>query len=226
MIVLGIELSSYEGTLSLVSKHKILTETKITGVLEHDKYFIPFIEQMFKENNISLRQLNGIGVSTGPGSFTGIRLGIAAAKGLALRFDIPVLGIPTMDILMKGQEPVLKKRGTIFIPVIQAKRDTFFVSVYKQTKDNHFRCVRKPFLCSKDELIQLLTPQNVILGIGADGLKDSGIPDNQVTTVIPRAAHAALLAEERLESKRTLKKNIKPIYIWEFIPSLRKQFVI
>lgn len=223
MTVLGIELSSLQGSLSLVCGQKVLIEKKIRGVLEHDKNFIPLLDSVLKESGVAFSRLKGIGVSVGPGSFTGIRLGIAAAYGLAFKNNIPIVGIPTMEVLVKGEIAKIKEEKLILTPVIQAKRDKFFVGLYKKNKRNDLVNTQEPFLSSSNELLKNVTKTNFIFGIGVEVLKEK-LSRLKIKPVFPRAANTALLAESRLASRRYIKKNIKPIYIWEFVPSAKRQF--
>tara|TARA_B100000780_G_scaffold254539_1_gene202722 strand:+ start:1429 stop:2046 length:618 start_codon:yes stop_codon:yes gene_type:complete len=89
-----------------------------------------FIQEVLKESNISIKELSSIAVSKGPGSYTGLRIGIAAAKGLCYALDIPLISVSTLLVLAK--QLVVEKEDLI-IPVIDARRDEVYSGVYNSS---------------------------------------------------------------------------------------------
>jgi tRNA threonylcarbamoyladenosine biosynthesis protein TsaB len=72
---------------------------KVSEGLNHSQMLTVFIEELFKENKISPRQLDAVAVSKGPGSYTGLRIGVSVAKGLCYSLDIPLLALGTLDVM-------------------------------------------------------------------------------------------------------------------------------
>jgi len=223
-MILGIELSSSKGGLALVKKGKIIGEKSLKGSLQHDKHFTTVLKNLLSKHHLSTEDINAIGVSIGPGSFTGIRLGIAAAYGLALKNNTPLFGIPTMESLLFNESLNLspKNISKILTPTIQAKKDHFYTGFYKIGKNGNFRTLKKPFLITQKDFLNQITPDHYIFGIGIETLKDN-LNGIQCKKIFPKAASTALLAEKKLKEKNQRKK-IRPIYIWEFRPSPKKQF--
>ena len=113
----------FEG-LQLVSIREVHTEQ-----FSHSENLHVFIEQVLKESNLQPKAIKAIAISAGPGSYTGLRIGTATAKGLCYGWDIPLIALPTLRILA---EQVTYEFADIeyIIPMIDARRMEVFTSVY------------------------------------------------------------------------------------------------
>ena len=113
----------FEG-LQLVSIREVHTEQ-----FSHSENLHVFIEQVLKESNLQPKAIKAIAISAGPGSYTGLRIGVATAKGLCYGWDIPLIALPTLRILA---EQVTYEFTDIeyIIPMIDARRMEIFTSVY------------------------------------------------------------------------------------------------
>ena len=113
----------YEG-LQLVSIREVHTEQ-----FSHSENLHVFIEQVLKESNLQPKAIKAIAISAGPGSYTGLRIGVATAKGLCYGWDIPLIALPTLHILA---EQVTYEFTDIeyIIPMIDARRMEVFTAVY------------------------------------------------------------------------------------------------
>ena len=113
----------FEG-LQLVSIREVHTEQ-----FSHSENLHVFIEQVLKESNLQPKAIKAIAISAGPGSYTGLRIGVATAKGLCYGWDIPLIALPTLHILA---EQVTYEFTDIeyIIPMIDARRMEVFTAVY------------------------------------------------------------------------------------------------
>lgn len=113
----------FEG-LQLVSIREVHTEQ-----FSHSENLHVFIEQVLKESNLQPKAIKAIAISAGPGSYTGLRIGVATAKGLCYGWDIPLIALPTLRILV---EQVTYEFTDIeyIIPMIDARRMEVFTAVY------------------------------------------------------------------------------------------------
>ena len=113
----------FEG-LQLVSIREVHTEQ-----FSHSENLHVFIEQVLKESNLHPKPIKAIAISAGPGSYTGLRIGVATAKGLCYGWDIPLIALPTLRILA---EQVTYEFTDIeyIIPMIDARRMEVFTAVY------------------------------------------------------------------------------------------------
>ena len=113
----------FEG-LQLVSIREVHTEQ-----FSHSENLHVFIEQVLKENNLQPKAIKAIAISAGPGSYTGLRIGVATAKGLCYGWDIPLIALPTLRILAEQVSYEFTDIEYI-IPMIDARRMEVFTAVY------------------------------------------------------------------------------------------------
>ena len=113
----------FEG-LQLVSIREVHTEQ-----FSHSENLHVFIEQVLKESNLHPKAIKAIAISAGPGSYTGLRIGVATAKGLCYGWDIPLIALPTLRILAEQVSYEFTDIEYI-IPMIDARRMEVFTSVY------------------------------------------------------------------------------------------------
>ena len=113
----------FEG-LQLVSIREVHTEQ-----FSHSENLHVFIEQVLKESNLQPKAIKAIAISAGPGSYTGLRIGVATAKGLCYGWDIPLIALPTLRILAEQVSYEFTNIEYI-IPMIDARRMEVFTAVY------------------------------------------------------------------------------------------------
>lgn len=152
----------------------------------------------------------------GPGSFTGVRLGLAAVKGLSLCLKKPVIGISTLDILAKA----VNRAAEQIVPVIDAKRNLVYCSSFKN-KDGKLKRVRPYMLLSEAEFYKSARAGSVILGDALDLYKDRILKNIRGVEVLdrdywyPKAHNILGLALERIKDKKLDNPfDIKPIYLY------------
>ncbi|MEW6172670.1 MAG: tRNA (adenosine(37)-N6)-threonylcarbamoyltransferase complex dimerization subunit type 1 TsaB [Bacillota bacterium] len=127
--ILGIETATDVLSVGLVNDHKFLAEISVFGKKLHSVRLMPIIKDVLNDAGVTLKNLSGIAVSTGPGSFTGIRLGVATGRTLAQVLKLPAVGIPTTLALAT---PLLAS-GVAVCPVIVSRRDEVYAAVYQVT---------------------------------------------------------------------------------------------
>lgn len=94
---LGIETSSAVSSVAVMDDQRLIGELTVQAGLTHSEQLVPHIELLLKQSGVAKTALTGIAVSIGPGSFTGLRIGMGTAKALAYALNIPLLGVMTMD---------------------------------------------------------------------------------------------------------------------------------
>lgn len=99
MKILSIDTSTKTGSVAVLESEKVLVELSYTADSSHSKDLILVIDKALKKAKLELSEINGIAVSIGPGSFTGLRIGLATAKGLAFALNKPIVGISTLEAL-------------------------------------------------------------------------------------------------------------------------------
>lgn len=139
-LILNIESATEICSVSIAKEGQLIALKENTEGLQHAKLLTVFIEEIFKENNISMKELNAVAVSKGPGSYTGLRIGVSAAKGIAYAGNIPLIAISTLQAMAFGlaKENDFHK-DTWLCPMIDARRmevySAFFDLNNKQQKE-------------------------------------------------------------------------------------------
>ena len=122
-LILAIETALANGSLSILEDERELDSfsgSKATKALRLEN-LLEEIKNLFVKNNLQLKDIDSIAVSTGPGSFTGIRIGLAAAQALSLSLDCPIIGVSILEALAYSSE----NKGKI-ISVVPASREHIF----------------------------------------------------------------------------------------------------
>ncbi|GFP77314.1 tRNA (adenosine(37)-N6)-threonylcarbamoyltransferase complex dimerization subunit type 1 TsaB [Clostridium fungisolvens] len=148
MIVLSIDSSSSSATVALVSNSSVVSEINITDKKQHSEILMTMIDSALKLSNLSINDIDGYVVSKGPGSFTGLRIGMATIKGLSLGSKKPTLSISNLDGLAYN---VITHNG-IICPIMDALRGNVYTALYKNVSGNLERLTDYMIL-SIDELI-------------------------------------------------------------------------
>jgi len=150
--ILNIESSTTNCSISLALNGKVIgIKEKNDESYSHSTKLHSFIDEVLKEANISIKELSAIAVSKGPGSYTGLRIGVAAAKGLCFALDLPLISVSTLLILAKQ----IKVDGGFIIPVIDARRDEVYSAIF----DSSYDSVREvlPEIITKDSFNGLIS---------------------------------------------------------------------
>ncbi|MFP4198031.1 MAG: tRNA (adenosine(37)-N6)-threonylcarbamoyltransferase complex dimerization subunit type 1 TsaB [Halanaerobium sp.] len=219
MLILAIDTSTDILGLALIESGQLKGEYNLSLRRQHSEKLLPLIEQIFELLEIQAEDLDGITVAVGPGSFTGLRIGITTAKMLARIFSIPVKGVPTLEVMAAGVE------GEYLLPLLDARRERVYYSFYQQLKNQPFLkeinqaastgISNLPEILNnyqdqeikiigekKDEVFKVLTENNF-------SVKEAEAEFNQ-----PRAAVLARLGESYLSSgyKDDI-YQLKPVYL-------------
>jgi tRNA threonylcarbamoyladenosine biosynthesis protein TsaB len=203
MLILGIDTSTDNLGLALIENNQLKGEYNLSLKRKHSEKLLPLMEQMFDLLEIKPKDLDAVAVSIGPGSFTGLRIGITTAKLLARIFNIPVKGISTLEIMAAGVE------SEYLLPMLDARHGrvyySFYQSNYKQ-KDYLPKELLKAASAKVSELPNVLNnyKDNEINVIGekrdevCDILKENNfiVTQSAAEKNVPRAAILARLGRD------------------------------
>ena len=126
MKILGIESASMTASVALVAEGITMGEYTVDFKKTHSQTLLPMIHEMVRMLEFDLKDLDGIAVSGGPGSFTGLRIGSATAKGLGLALDKPLIHVPTLDAMAYG----LYGASSLLCPMMDARRNQVYTGLY------------------------------------------------------------------------------------------------
>lgn len=135
-LILNIETSTEVCSVNVAQDGKVLFERESLEGLNHSQMLTVFIEEILYKQGLSPAKLNAVAVSKGPGSYTGLRIGVSVAKGLCFSLNIPLLAIGTIDVMgryaSENQELYLGTRDEeiLFCPMIDARRMEVYTAVF------------------------------------------------------------------------------------------------
>ena len=159
MKILAIDTSGLVGTVAISDGDLLTAQFSIQYKTTHSEILMPMLDDMCKKINLDLKTIDAIAVAKGPGSFTGLRIGSATAKGLALALDKPIIPIPTVDGLAYN----LYGNEKIICPMMDARRNQVYTGIYtfvpSPTEENNseqgfdMRVIKKQYATSIEDII-------------------------------------------------------------------------
>ncbi|MBQ5869697.1 MAG: tRNA (adenosine(37)-N6)-threonylcarbamoyltransferase complex dimerization subunit type 1 TsaB [Lachnospiraceae bacterium] len=150
MRILAIESSSLVASVAIVEDGVTLAEYTANFKMTHSQTLLPMIDSMVSLFGIDLSTIDAIAVSGGPGSFTGLRIGSATAKGLGLALDKPLIHVPTLD----GTAYNLYGAKGLICPIMDARRNQVYTGIYRFEQE--FEVVMEQDAMDMGELIEKL----------------------------------------------------------------------
>jgi tRNA threonylcarbamoyladenosine biosynthesis protein TsaB len=191
----------------------VLEQVVLPPGREHLENLVPIISDLLSRLHIHIRQLDGLAVATGPGSFSGIRIGIACIKGIATVLKMPVVGVSSLEI----QAWQVLKEDQTGISLLDARRAETYVAGFHK-KNNLLEYIFEPALIDSSEVETLISEMPDIAAIvgepAAAGLISLLRKDLQHVIVNPSASACALIAFERLRRGQANRvHSLVPLYV-------------
>lgn len=216
--ILAIDTATMVSSVAVADEKRLLAELTVQTRLTHSETLLPHIGQVMEMAGTDKGELTGVAVSLGPGSFTGLRIGLAAAKAIAYGLNVPIFGIPTTEALA-WHYPL---PGAAVVPFIDAQKGNVYSAVY-QWQGNGFAETVPVQVYSLEEALDLCAAQPVhVLAVGDIAAKKlAGRRDLPVNVqvppqhmVMPRAANTAMAGLRRLAAGQADSvMNLEPVYI-------------
>ena len=132
MKILGIDSSGLVASAAIADEKNIIAEFTVNNKQTHSQTLLTMIEKVVDMSGIELEQIDAIAIAAGPGSFTGLRIGSATAKGIGLALKKPVVSVPTLD----GLAYRVSVFDGIICPIMDARRNQVYTGIYKMDKGN------------------------------------------------------------------------------------------
>ena len=166
MKLLAIDSSGLVAGVALVENDTLIAEYTLNHKKTHSQTLLPMIDELFKMTGIPKTDLDAVAIAAGPGSFTGLRIGAATAKGLGLALNIPLIRVPTVDAYAYN---LFGTRG-IICPMMDARRSQVYTGLYK-FEGSDFKVVKPQCAVGIDEIteeINKLGEPVILTGDGVD----------------------------------------------------------
>ncbi|MEM9985016.1 MAG: tRNA (adenosine(37)-N6)-threonylcarbamoyltransferase complex dimerization subunit type 1 TsaB [Bacteroidota bacterium] len=165
--LLAIETATAQGAVALYAQHQLLGSLSIHRQQSHARLLMPMIDHLLQAWDLTAQDLDGIAVSKGPGSYTGLRVGVSTAKGLCFAIDKPLLSYDSLYALAAEQRELAQQVGALIIPMIDARRMEVYCSVF-DSELNQLRAIEAQVI-AEDSFKDLLERQKIIFcGDGAE----------------------------------------------------------
>ena len=205
MLILGIDTSTKICTCSIFdSENGVIAETSLSVKKNHSNIVMPIIDNLFKISDLTINDIDKIAVAIGPGSFTGVRIALGIAKGLAMALNKPLIAVNELDIL----EAIASGNENEIIPLIDARKERVYYKYQNTYVDDYLINLISNFDKNK---------KYVFVGDGATNytniLKDN-LGDNAVILPMYNALpRASILCELALNKEEANIYTLEPEYI-------------
>jgi tRNA threonylcarbamoyladenosine biosynthesis protein TsaB len=221
-LILSLETATTNCSVALASNGKIIAARSINSGYSHAEKINVFIQEVIDQANVTLKQLSAIAVSSGPGSYTGLRIGISTAKGLCYALDLPLIAINTLDAMAYGMNA---GSNELLVPMIDARRMEVYSAVYDHQKN---RLSEPQAIVVDNNYYSTFRDKHKLLlgGDGADKCSDLFKSDPGIKIqegFMPQAEFMTELAERKFKNSEF--ENValfEPFYLKEFVAGPKK----
>jgi len=161
MKLLGFDTSSDYLALGVCDGDQMMNQETVLLGRRHSTELFPYLEKALKESGLTLQELDGFVVGQGPGSFTGLRVGLSVAKTLAYSLKKPIVAVPTLDVLA---EP-FKGEAMLVCPILDAKRQQVYACIYESNGESLHRTMEY-VVTPIESLVETLPGKILFVGEG------------------------------------------------------------
>jgi tRNA threonylcarbamoyladenosine biosynthesis protein TsaB len=193
MKLLAVESATLSGGAAILDGDRLLGEITLNIAITHSERLLAAVDRLLADCGLAPADLEGLAVSVGPGSFTGLRVGLATVKGLAMALDLPIAPVPTLDALAAR----LPFADAPVCPILDARKNEVYLSLYRWRGDR--MCREREYLALPPELAAAeLTGPVILLGDGIEACRPwlDGQGDGiRIAPAVQRLPAAATVAE-------------------------------
>lgn len=221
-LILNLETATTNCSVSIAKDGRLLAiKEHDTPNYSHSEQLHVFIQDIVQQASVSLSELDAIAVSKGPGSYTGLRIGVSAAKGLCFSLDVPLISIPTLESMA---HQIKKPAVDYIIPVLDARR----MEVYSSVFDTHLKEVRetKAEIITENSFVEFSKKGKVLLlGNGADKCREFLSHNFEFNTaIVPSSREMATLSNTKFLGEQFEDvAYFEPYYLKDFVITKKKK---
>lgn len=165
MKILGIDSSGVAASVAILEDEQLVAEYMVNYKLTHSQTLMPMIDEICKMVEVDLSTIDAIGVTDGPGSFTGLRIGVGTAKGMALALDIPIVGVSTLDAIAHN----LPYTENLICPILDARREQVYTALY-QWEEGSLKRLTEHMVIPIDDILNKITRYGKDVVFFGDGI--------------------------------------------------------
>ena len=205
MKILCIDTSSNLCSVSILENTTLINKLELNNGLTHSETLMPLIKELFEKSNLSLKDINLLVSDIGPGSFTGIRIGVATCKAFADSMNIPCVGISSLEVLAYN-----KKNDGIICSTIDCKNDNCYFALYESI-DGNYNVLEEPCAKTVQEVLDLLNTKYSDKKINFVG---DGIPSvSNSTNCYLNVENLGIAGYKKFISHNNVGEDILPLYL-------------
>lgn len=165
MKILALDSSGMVASAAIVQEDVLLAEFTMNYKKTHSQTLLPMLDAIVSAVDLDLKTIDAIAAAAGPGSFTGLRIGAATAKGLGLALEKPIIAVPTVEALAYN---LYEAKGLI-CPIMDARRDQVYTGIYRY-QDHRLTILRDQMAVSITDLLDILERQEEEVTFLGDGV--------------------------------------------------------
>ncbi|MDQ7778949.1 MAG: tRNA (adenosine(37)-N6)-threonylcarbamoyltransferase complex dimerization subunit type 1 TsaB [Planctomycetota bacterium] len=212
MNLIGITTSTSEGSVAVALDDLHLEEAVFTRETEHARRLAPALRDMLVKAGVGARHMDAIGVDVGPGSYTGLRVGIATAQMVAMAFGAALIGVSSLDAIAQAIPPEADR----LCAMLDARWGKVYACLYRPAKSGWERD-GEPFLARVENVLDKIDGRTAVTGTGLEQHEEAvrkrtpRIATKELWH--PRAARVASIARTRFNAgERDLPEKLMPVY--------------
>ena len=226
-LILNIETSTKVCSAALVKDGVLLVMRESHEGMSHGTLLTVFIEQIFAETNLQAADINAVAVSEGPGSYTGLRIGVSVAKGICYAVKKPLIAVSTLKAMALMAIKKLPEQA-VYCSMIDARRMEVYAALY----DSALEELRptKAEIIDAESYRDILIKKNVVFyGDGSDKCKSVIATKNAIflPDIYPSAQYMGQLSEQAFQQKQF--KDVayfEPFYLKDFVATIPKKKIL
>jgi len=217
-LILSLETSTHVCSVALHDAGKLIATREVHTPQSHAERLAPMIEEVRRETGLELKQLAAVAIAAGPGSYTGLRIGVSTAKGLCYTLQIPLIAVGTLDV-MASQVAPSQPADVWLCPMIDARR----MEVYCQVTTPDLGVIQpvEAKIIDEQSFASLLEKHHILFfGDGAAKCKSAITHPNAifVDNIVPLASALGVLAHAKfLEHRVEDLLHFEPFYLKDFL---------
>ena len=230
LIILHIETSTNICSVALSKGEQLLALKESEEDKAHARLLSIFIKQVFEESKLKIEDINAISISMGPGSYTGLRIGVSTAKGLCYGLNIPLIAINTLELLSCSaiNSPFIKneiKYSDFLCPMIDARRMEVYTCLFNPLV-NKIGNVSAEIIFENSFIKELENHRVFFFGNGADKCKNVINHKNAIFIDEIKPSAQSMIKRSLIKYKNKSFVNLpyfEPLYLKDFVPTISKK---
>lgn len=225
-MILCLETATPSCSVALVHKGEVLACEEDPKGQNHSEKITLFIDKVMKKAGISYNDLDAVAVSMGPGSYTGLRIGVSTAKGICYAVSKPLIAVETLHVMANGGRNVIstepgERRNLLLIPAIDARRMEVYAAIFDENIDKIKDT--EAVIIDGNSFSDLKKDHHVYLfGDGADKCAELFEHDDKITVIKEfycSARYMNVIAQRKLDAKDFVDvAYFEPFYLKDFVP--------